>query len=291
MRDTLIPAHLRWSNVSQNDVRNAIHSYYTEKNGPNKEKRLEELILLLLLLVIGQVKVFNLAIQRVITELYGIVPPSVDVQSAVARVAQKYWPTIKRAIEEDHPGVARMLTGAIVAEATRRIVTTSLLATMALMENTRKGAPDELVQVVDRAVERGAGLSDEEVIGAVEPVRMVYIYEHTNHLEGICWRCLPWVGTKTYGDGTDGVPIPPQHLNCKCVLVPAGVAGEEEIGVRDPVMELRKVRTTDLSKVLGPVRAKLVIRGKVSLDDLFTDDYSRLKTLDELGYSMSGTKR
>ncbi|MGC8758110.1 MAG: hypothetical protein ACP5QX_06665 [Caldisericaceae bacterium] len=112
-----------------------------------------------------------------------------------------------------------------------------------------------------------------------------YIYIHLAHMEGICSVCAPFVGRITDGTGADGVPPPPQHRHCRCALVP--YVGQMEVEF-DPISELRKLPPEKLEKIIGPVRMNLLRTKKLTLDDLFTEDYSRLKTLAELGYNRAG---
>jgi hypothetical protein len=113
-----------------------------------------------------------------------------------------------------------------------------------------------------------------------------YVYIHLNNMEGICSKCAPFVGRVCNGIGTDGVPVPPQHKNCRCALVPY-VPGAMQVE-NDPIANLRKLTYSDLSKIIGPIRVDLLRSGKLRIDDLFADNYSRLKTLEELGFNKAG---
>lgn len=119
-----------------------------------------------------------------------------------------------------------------------------------------------------------------------------FVYVHTEGLIGICPKCLPHVGKITWGDGSDGVPVPPLHPNCRCILIPYIDESATPDAVH-PTRTLEKVASKSpeiLRHIIGPVRAKLVVSGEVNIRDLFDQNMMRMKKLSELGYSESGVK-
>jgi primosomal replication protein N len=156
------------------------------------------------------------------------------------------------------------------------------------MEAFVRSAQD-VYQTIEAATKLQKPVDLNRVLRSATGKRIMYRYVHTLHLEGICSQCIMYVGKITVGDGSDGVPRPPIHPHCKCALVPVALdeanIDEEQM---DPIENLSKVPRDRLAHVIGPVRAKLFMQDRLTLRSLFTDDMSRMKTLEELGLDRNG---
>lgn len=108
-----------------------------------------------------------------------------------------------------------------------------------------------------------------------------YRYTPGDSASGICSQCAPYVDMVTDGMGSNGVPVPPLHLNCVCTLTPVALdelASEEA----EPLSHLKALNTQELTRVVGKRRAAAVASGKVSIEDLY-DEVGLLRPLSELG--------
>lgn len=116
-----------------------------------------------------------------------------------------------------------------------------------------------------------------------------WVYQHMLHGEGMCADCAPWLNVACTGDGTDGVPVPPLHPHCRCYLMPRvafeTAADGEEIH-QQGLEHLASLPHAEVANVVGPVRAGLMARGKLTIHDMFHQGMPL--TLGEMGYTQSG---
>lgn len=118
-----------------------------------------------------------------------------------------------------------------------------------------------------------------------------FVFAHADNGEGICEICAPWLGRICNGDGSDGVPVPPLHPNCKCYLMPLDAA--KSAGDGTPVQEenyawMESLSSRELAKVVGVARAELVRDGEITVKGMY---YKGMPlTLEEMGYSRTGEK-
>ncbi len=122
-----------------------------------------------------------------------------------------------------------------------------------------------------------------------EPDAPEYVYSHSEHGEGICKICAPWLGLTTTGDGADGIPVPPLHANCKCYLLLKKhheAAQNPDAAVEETGQWLQNLPAQDLAGVVGDVRAALVMGGEIEAAEMYYN--GMWLTLEEMGYNTAG---
>lgn len=299
IRDNSIWARLDWLTHDIPEVEKTAREYEYAESRREKRRKLEELIVAILIALLRSGMRIEDAIRSTIETLYKIELPPIDLPALVVSIFNEHREQIIEAAQERN----RIDSAVVLASSSANSkLMRDLMAGMGLMAATLIGqsmkssameafmmAAQDVSQTIEEATRLEKPVDLGRVLKSASGKRIMYRYIHTLHLEGICSQCIVYVGKITIGDGSDGIPKPPLHPHCKCALVPV-VLDEAEIDEEqmNPIENLSKVPRDKLSHVIGPVRARLIMEDRLTLHSLFTDDMSRMKTLEELGLDRNG---
>jgi hypothetical protein len=139
------------------------------------------------------------------------------------------------------------------------------------------------------------------VVSPEVPIEKRFIYSHLNHGSGICPMCAPWLNVPTTGAGihvengievySDGVPVVPQHPRCKCYLAPLWTEAFETQNAPDQMDHfewMQSLPKSRLQRIIGKVRTGLVMKGLITIPELYDAKLFVLIALKKLGFDDKG---
>lgn len=277
------------------EVIDASNAILKAENKKELEDAIESFILAMMIYLIWLGRGYAEAMRDTLQALYGFNIPPFGVQRLVTNVLKKHRVELEKALRAGTPIIDKVdwltaMTTAVVTQAA--MVVGSTIVKQLLPQGQAKVKLDEHEAAIIKAAETGEPIDLTLATPVLQTKKLLYRYVHTRNMEGICQFCAPHVGKITTGDGSDDVPVPPLHKFCRCVLLPLPPTEitEDMIKQANPIQYLSELRGKRLAKAIGPTRAALVEAGELKIENLFEPDFSRLKSLKELGYSLSGKR-